>query len=222
MKTLFSFFIFFVSVNVSAVVVGFDSVTDTRLGSSGQFISASYVEDGMIFTPLESSGTQVIRQGTSCSLASSGSAMAPCTNDNSSHMLMAVLTEHYSAEITDGSLFKLLSIELAEYSWSPCCLISPRTVTIIGNRFNGSEVSQTFITDAIITSDPSDEINDFELFSFSDEFTNLESIEIVTDGYALDNLEFVVVPIPPSILFYFSSLIFLSPALFKRLTRKGY
>jgi hypothetical protein len=90
----------------------------------------------------------------------------------------------------DGSLFDLVSIDLAEYS-----TVVPYAVTVpfVGYRFDGSVVNTSFTTDGII--DGTGPIPDFQTFHFGPEFSGLTRVEIPTWGWSLDNL-FVAVPEP--------------------------
>jgi len=83
----------------------------------------------------------------------------------------------------DGSVFDLVSVDLAEYS---TVFPTPLTVPFVGYRVDGSVVNGSFTTDGII--DGTGPIADFETFTFGPEFSNLLRIEIPTYGWSLDNL----------------------------------
>jgi len=93
---------------------------------------------------------------------------------------------------TNGSVFDLISVDLAEYS---TVVSDPRTVPFVGYRLDGSTVFTSFTTDGII--DGTGPVADFETFYFPSEFTGLSHVEIPTFGWSLDNL-FVSVPEPSS------------------------
>ena len=201
MKYLFALIIPFLALNAKATVIGFDDVSGANPMSSQQFGSPSYTEHAMTFKPIESSSTDIIRQGTSCGYASDGPARSPCTNDGSPHFLLAANKETYQATLNNGDAFDLISVELTNYSWAPSCYTFPLSVTFDGNLMSGGTVSQTFATDAINSSDPYDGINDFETFFFSSDFVNLRSLDIVSSMYSLDNLSFeAAVPEPSSVM----------------------
>lgn len=139
------------ALNAKAMDIGFDDVSGAIPMASEQFASPSYTENGMTFTPMESSSTEIIRQGTSCGYASSGSARAPCTNDGSPHFLTATAGETYQATWNDGAAFDLISVELTHSSWSPNTYTRPRSFTFVGNLMSGGTVNQTFTIDTINT-----------------------------------------------------------------------
>ncbi len=87
----------------------------------------------------------------------------------------------------NGSIFSVLSVDLAEYS-----TVVPDAVTVqfIGYHPDGSTVTESFTTDGII--DGTGPLADFQTFSFTG-FTDLTRVEIPTSGWSLDNL---VVSVP--------------------------
>lgn len=188
------------TLKVRAEVVGFNDVSGATPMSSQQFGVPSYTEHGMTFTPMSTSSSDIIRLGTSCGYASSGPARSPCSNDNSPHFLIATLNEKYRATLNNGNAFKLMSVELTNYSWAPGYSTISQSVTFVGNLMSGGTVSQTFTTDRINTSDPFDNIHDFETFYFGSDFVNLSSLEITTGHYSLDNFTFeAAIPEPSTI-----------------------
>ena len=92
---------------------------------------------------------------------------------------------------TDGSAFRLISVDLAEYSISNIFPDIP-TVTFVGLKGDGGTVSTTFTLDGVI--DGTGPLVDFQTFNFGPEFTDLVKVSVPTEGYSLDNL--VVVPEP--------------------------
>jgi hypothetical protein len=92
--------------------------------------------------------------------------------------------------LTNGSLFGLVSVDLAEYSTG---FTEPVTVHFLGYRLDGSTVTADLTTDGII--DGTGPLPDFQTLYFGPEFTGLTRVEIPTWGWSLDNL-FVSVPEP--------------------------
>ncbi|MFN7139311.1 MAG: immunoglobulin domain-containing protein, partial [Limisphaerales bacterium] len=86
---------------------------------------------------------------------------------------------------TLGRSFSLFSVELAEFS---TLFAGPKSVTFAGRRKDGSQVSETFVTDGMI--DGSGPKRDFQTFHFSPQFTNLISVSVTNDLYSLDKLTF--------------------------------
>ena len=94
---------------------------------------------------------------------------------------------------TNGSLFGVVSVDLAEYS---TVVPNPRTVSFFGYRFDGSVVTTNFITDGII--DGTGPLNDFQTFYFGPEFNNLTRVEMPTSLWSLDNLS-LQIPEPSTV-----------------------
>jgi hypothetical protein len=154
-----------------------------------------YMESGMLFVPLEPLGP-----GIGFGRVGSGLPFFP---DNGTTYLDSAGGESLKFSSTSGSLFGLVSLDLAEYSND---FAEPVSVQIIGYRFDGSTVSETFTTDGII--DGTGPLSDFETFYFGPEFSGLERVEIPTDGWSLDNLV-VTIPEPatPALLLLGSLLL---------------
>ena len=102
----------------------------------------------------------------------------------------------------DGSVFDLVSVDLAEYS-----TVVPAAVTVpfIGYRPDGNTVVGSFTTDGIM--DGNGPLADFQTFYFDSRFRGLTRVEIPAYGWSLDNL-FVSVPEPSA-----GGLLFLGAAL---------
>lgn len=83
----------------------------------------------------------------------------------------------------DGSVFDLVTVDLAEYSTG---FPTPFTLLLVGYRVDGSTVNGSFTTDGII--DGTGPLADFQTFTFGPEFSNLLRVEIPTYGWSLDNL----------------------------------
>lgn len=113
--------------------------------------------------------------------------------DNGTAYIAAALGDSLVFSFLDGSVFNLVSVDLAEYS-----LTVPNAVTVpfVGYRFDGSVVNTSFTTDGII--DGTGPIPDFQTFHFGPEFSGLTRVEIPTYGWSLDNLV-VAVPEPGTI-----------------------
>jgi hypothetical protein len=110
--------------------------------------------------------------------------------DNGTAYLQTTGGESLAFNFVDGSLFDLLSVDLAEYS-----TVVPNSVTVqfVGYRWDGDTVSTSFTTDGII--DGTGPLADFETFHFGPEFNGLTRVEMPTFGWSLDNLV-VAVPEP--------------------------
>lgn len=93
---------------------------------------------------------------------------------------------------TDGSLFGLVSVDLAEYS-----TVVPDAVTVqfIGYYAGGGTITTSFTTDGII--DGTGPLADFQTFTFGSGWTGLTRVEVPGYGWSLDNLV-VSVPEPAS------------------------
>jgi hypothetical protein len=113
--------------------------------------------------------------------------------ENGTAYLQAALGNSLVLSFLDGSLFGMISIDLAEYS-----TVVPNAVTVrfIGHRSNGSSVTTDLTTDGII--DGTGPLADFETFYFGPEWSGLTRVEIPTYGWSLDNLV-VSIPEPSSL-----------------------
>jgi hypothetical protein len=98
-----------------------------------------YFESGMWFRPLGvvGPGNGFIRQGRSYSLYP----------ENGGTYLQASLGDSLMFSFSDGRLFDLTSVDLAEYS---TVLSDARSVPFVGYRYDGSIVTATFTTDGMI------------------------------------------------------------------------
>lgn len=91
--------------------------------------------------------------------------------------------DYVSLSLTDGSLFGLTAVELADPN-SPS--LSPVSVSFIGYLTGGSTITQTFTT-------PGNGANTFATYTFDSNFASgLTSVDIFTSRWAMDNLVFVV------------------------------
>ena len=91
---------------------------------------------------------------------------------------------------TNGSIFGLVSVDLAEYS---TLFQEPLTVPFVGYRQDGSIVTTDFTTDGII--DGAGPLADFQTLYFDNAWTDLTRVEIPSYQWTLDNL-YVSVPEP--------------------------
>lgn len=113
---------------------------------------------------------------------------------NGTPYLQATLGDSLMFNFVDGSVFSLVSVDLAEYGTQ-----MPDAVTFpfIGYRQDGSTVSVNFTTDGIM--DAIGPLADFQTFYFGPEFSNLTRVEIPAFGWgSLDNLV-VFVPEPSAV-----------------------
>ena len=83
----------------------------------------------------------------------------------------------------DSTPFRLISVDLAEYSMR---FAEPRTITIVGHKMNGAIVRQNVMLDGVM--DGTGPLADFETFTFDEEFSNLSRVAIPTTRYAIDNV----------------------------------
>lgn len=141
-----------------------------------------YFESDMWFRPLG-----VIGPGNGFGRIGSG---FPADPDNGTAYLRATPSDSLAFSFLDGSVFDLISVDLAEYSTGVSDSVA---VQFVGYRWDGGTVSTSFTTDGII--DGTGPLADFETFHFGPEFNGLTRVEIPTFGWSLDNLV-VAVPEP--------------------------
>lgn len=134
-----------------------------------------YFEAGLWFTPIEpfSPGNQFGRNGGGVANSS----------ENGTAYLITALGDSLSFGFIDGSLFDLLSVDLAEYS-----TVVPEAVTVgfTGYFADGGTIYQEFTTDGII--DGTGPLADFQTFTFGAGWTGLTRVEVPGFGWSLDNL----------------------------------
>jgi len=139
-----------------------------------------YVESAMWFRP--------IVQGTS--FARTGGGIPGLPEDGTAYLQSIGGTLMFS--FTNGSLFNLDSVDLAEYS---TVVSNAVAVRFVGYHPDSSTVTMDWTTDGII--DGSGPLADFQTFGFRGSFTGLSRVEIPSYGWSLDNL---IVSIPePSV-----------------------
>lgn len=129
-----------------------------------------YYESGISFTPL----------GSSFGRAGGGIPQLP---ENGTAYLQAALTQSLMFGFTNGDVFNLDSVDLAEYS-----TVVPDAVSVdfVGWRHDGTVVGVRLTTDGVI--DGTGPLADFQTFTFGKEFTDLDRVAIPTYGWSLDNL----------------------------------
>ena len=164
-----------------------------------------YEEGGVVFTPLNTNpGAAFIRFG-------GGVGPAP---ENGTAYLQASLGQSLKFSFTDGSLFDLNSIDIAEYS---TLFPSSLTVHFVCYKQDGGVLTKDFITDGII--DGTGPMADFETFYCGPELSSLTKVEIPDYGWSLDNLKLSVqVPEPSggALLVLASAGLFFTRRLHKR------
>jgi subtilisin family serine protease len=88
---------------------------------------------------------------------------------------------------TQGLPFKMVSIDLSEYS---TLFASPTSITFTGYKKDGTTVSQTFVTDGIM--DGTGPMTDFQTFTFNASFDNLDRVVSNNSTFAFDNVAVIV------------------------------
>lgn len=147
-------------------------------------LTTNYNEAGMSFTPINPTDWN-------SAFGRVGADPRAERPDNGTSYLQAGLGSTLAFNFANGSIFDLLSVDLAEYS-----TVVPDAVTVqfIGYHPDGSSVTTSFTTDGII--DGTGPLADFQTFNFTG-FTDLARVAIPTYGWSLDNLV-VSVPEPTS------------------------
>lgn len=141
----------------------------------------SYSESGVWFAPIP--GTDGFgRRGSNPPLAG--------WPDNGTAYVQAGLGDSLMFGLDNGAAFRLVSVELAEFS---TLYAEPVSVRFIGFRTDGSSVTNDLVTDGII--DGTGPLADFQTLYFTTEFSGLVRVQVRTPGWCLDNL-YVSVPEP--------------------------
>ena len=108
--------------------------------------------------------------------------------ENGTAYIAAALGDSLVFSSTNGSLFDLFSVDLAEYS---TVVSNAATVHFVGYQQDGTIVTTDFITDGII--DGTGPLADFQTFFFpAKDWTQLTRVEIPNFGWSLDNLVTVI------------------------------
>jgi hypothetical protein len=152
------------------------------LPPNAQFAVTNYNESGVSF--------RSISQSTPAQFTRNNTADSGYPDDGSAYLQANGGPDILNFNFTDGSIFGLVSVDLAEYS---TLFQEPVTVEFIGFHPDGSTVTQSFTTDGII--DGTGPLADFQTFNFTG-FNDLTHVEIPgpSDGdpYSMDNLVFSV------------------------------
>lgn len=110
--------------------------------------------------------------------------------ENGTAYIQTGLGDSLVFSFTNGDLFDLLSVDLAEYS---TVVPDAATVRFIGYRPDGSTITRILTTDGVI--DGTGPLPDFQTFAFTG-FTGLSRVEVPGFGWSLDNLRVTPVPEP--------------------------
>jgi hypothetical protein len=140
-------------------------------------IVTNYVESGVSFASVPQS-FGFIRMGSGTGQQSPISGFP----DDGTAYIQQIGSAPILFSFTDGSVFDLTSVDLAEYS---TILSGPVTVQFVGYHPDGSTVTESFTTDGII--DGAGPQMDFQTFNFTG-FTGVTSVEIPSSDWSLDNL----------------------------------
>jgi len=150
------------------------------VGSGAAIGVQQYSESGMLFKPIGFNSGRV------------GINPTGGRPDDGTAYLQAAITQSLMFSRVNGSLFSLISVDLAEYS---TFFQSPLTVHFVGYKLDGSTITTDLITDGII--DGTGSLTDFQMFYFDKEWAELTRVEIPTSLWSLDNLV-VSIPEPTS------------------------
>jgi len=161
--------------NFQPITITFDGPPPQPPGST--YNMQSYSEAGVWFAPI--SGTR--------GFGRRGSSPPPGWPDNGTAYVLAGAGDSLRFGLDDGSDFRLLSVDLAEWSTA-----YPEAVTVpfVGYRRDGSTVSTSLTTDGIM--DGTGPLADFETLYFPPEFVGVYQVRIPAYGWSLDNLRFFV------------------------------
>jgi hypothetical protein len=184
-----------------ALELTFDGFPEQPPGSS--YLVTEYYESGLWFTAIggPAPGNGFGRTGVG----------APELPHNGTVYLQAAVGNSLAFGFTDGTLFNLLSVDLAEYS-----TVVPDAVRVpfVGYRWDGSTVRVDFTTDGVI--DGTGSLPDFETFRFGPEFSGLSRVEVPAWGWSLDNIV-VSVPEPRGVILV--AVAALAPWCFRKFSR---
>lgn len=118
----------------------------------------------------------------------------------------AHLSLHFSSSFEvfslDGLLFDAVAVDLAEYS---TVFPFPKVISFEGILNSGASVFVDFSIDGFVQGGAA--LNDFETFTFPNEFSGLTLLRSATTPYCLDNLVLSVIPEPTSLLMVCISLV---------------
>jgi hypothetical protein len=140
------------------------------------YIVQQYYESGLSFTPIDPNAPWA-------GFGRCGAATDPRDPANGTAYLQALVAHTLKFSFTNGDVFNLNAVDLAEYS-----TVAPDAVTVhfVGYRSDGSVLTADLTTDGII--DGTGPLADFQTFPFGPEWNGLTRVEIPTSGWSLDNL----------------------------------
>lgn len=175
-------FLFAVGRAQSPVTVTFDPPPS----GGGSYIISSYSQNGVLFTS---------------DLPDSFAHYSPdhFGYPQNGTAYLAVMRE-YAGFSHESSLFRLNSIDVAEYSR---IYPGPTSVRFTGYRADGLVVSASFVTDGIF--DGTGPLPDFQTFTFDATFSDLLRIQI-SPGIMIDNVGITPVPEPSFVALFVLSL----------------
>ena len=185
--TLFLLIVFSVGITITGTVqaesihITFDPAS--LPGGSG--IIDNWTENGMLFTGPNGLGHRDF-----------GKESYPY-NGTATLAFMVGPPQTMTFQFTNSTLFQLLSVDLAEYS---TLFDKPKNIIFVGHKNDGSTVTQIFTVDGII--DGTGSLEDFETFTFGNEFKDISYVEVPTLGYSLDNVFLSPVPEPTTFLLF--------------------
>lgn len=139
----------------------------------------AYIEDGFSFTTTNTPGYSgsIIRFNPATQIS-----QAP--NDGTIYFGDTYYS-HPMMNRPDGALFDISQIDLSYYSES----VMVSNITFLGNKADGSTVTTTFMLNG-----PYDA--QFQTFQFDSDWTDLVSVDFLTQGFAWDNIDVTIVPEP--------------------------
>lgn len=167
-------------------VITFDGPPAQPPGTA-QLVSI-YEELGVVFTQFRQVGTN-----TAASVFTrNGGAISDFPENGTAYVQVSASTDTLVCQFSDGSLFDVISLDLAEYSTA---FQQPVTVQLVGYWPSGVSARRTYTTDGVI--DGTGPLADFQTF-YSQTFFGVNRLEITGDTFSLDNLTVGVVPEPAS------------------------
>ena len=122
--------------------------------------------------------------------------------NSSTGAINLLINDYIHIELSNGGLFSLSSVDLAEYS--TVFSGDNRAITFIGQSNSHGTVTQTFITDGIV--DGIGGQDDFQHFLFSPQFSDLLYVDVNTYLFSMDNLVVNPVPLPGSLWLFISGI----------------
>jgi len=190
------------------IVITFDGPPEQPPGTA--YVTHDYYESGVAFRSLTNG------LGLSYGFIRVGASPVAFRPDNGTDYLQADNLSTLAFSFTNGWLFSMQAVDLAEYS-----TVVPNAVTVhfVGYRHDGTIVTTDLTTDGII--DGTGPLADFQTFTFDKRLTYLDRVEIPTYGWSLDNLV-VSIPEPaPGALLLGGALLLWGKRLRGKVTPKG-